>query len=72
MPEAKKPPQLPVGPPDLVFVCRMCTKLAEQLSQGADRCRLKCGGPKKGMAFPMYAGPLTDRWLESQPDPLTG
>lgn len=34
----EKPKHLPVGPPDLVLICRMCTRLAEQLEQGADRC----------------------------------
>lgn len=56
--------EFPVGPPDLAFVCRFCTKMGEQIKQGAQYCRLQCGGPKKGQTFPLYNGPLTDGWLE--------
>lgn len=41
----------------------MCVRLAEQIAQGADRCHLKCGGPRKGMLFPLYEGPLVESWL---------
>jgi len=58
-------PALPVGPGDLVFACRMCTKMAEQIAQGATHCQLAlCGGPRRGLAFPLYAGPLTDGWFK--------
>lgn len=62
MPE---PTALPVGDPHLFFVCRMCTRMAEQLAQGSETCRLDCGGPRKGKAYPLYAGPLTPSWIES-------
>lgn len=62
-PEAPK--QLPVtSVPGLIFICRMCERMAEQLAQGADKCHLDCGGPRRGRSFPLYKGPLTAGWLE--------
>jgi hypothetical protein len=59
------PPALPVKSiPGLIFICAFCERLADQLAQGADRCHLVCGGPRKGMDFPLYKGPLTPTWLE--------
>jgi len=62
---ANEQPALPVGDPHLFFVCRMCTRMAEQIEQGAEHCKLDCGGPRKGKAYPLYAGPLTPSWVES-------
>lgn len=49
---------LPIKDPSLFFICRLCTKMAAQWEKGETVCHLKCGGPKKGMDFPLYQGPL--------------
>lgn len=56
-------PALPVGDPSLYMVCRMCTRMAEQVEQGRINCHLECGGPRKGMAYPLYRGPLSVSWI---------
>ncbi len=56
---------LPVPDKSLYFVCRMCSRMAEQWAQGQKVCQLKCGGPKKGLAYPMYHGPMTGNYLKS-------
>lgn len=54
---------LPIPDDHLVFVCRYCTKLAEMWDKGEKVCHLQCGGPKKGMTFPLYQGPMTWSYL---------
>lgn len=54
---------LPIADPSLFFVCRLCARMAEQMAQGASVCRLACGGPRKGLVYPEYLGPLTASWL---------
>lgn len=50
---------LPVADPSLFFLCRLCTRMLEQIEKGIKVCQYECGGPKKGLAFPFYQGPLT-------------
>lgn len=59
------PGELPVPDRSLFFICRLCTKMGEQWDKGIKTCQLKCGGPRKGMAFPEYAGPMTPTYRES-------
>lgn len=54
---------LPVPDKSLFFTCRMCVRMAEQWEKGEKVCHLKCGGPRKGLTFPQYAGPLTATYL---------
>lgn len=56
---------LPVADPSLFFVCRFCTRMAEQMDKGQKVCALRCGGPRKGMTFPLYEGPVTRSFLKS-------
>jgi len=48
---------------EFIFLCKLCDRLHEQISNGADRCHLECGGPRKRMAFHSYKGPLTETWM---------
>jgi hypothetical protein len=57
------PEGLPVPIAGLFEVCRMCVRMAEQFGQGSENCALMCGGPSKGMAYPLYSGPLTAGWI---------
>jgi hypothetical protein len=54
---------LPVPDKALYFVCRMCRHMAEQWDKGEKVCHLKCGGPRKGLTFPLYSGPMTRSYL---------
>jgi len=54
---------LPLADKTLFAVCRFCERMAEQLAHGATRCLLACGGPTKGLAYPLYRGPLPRAWL---------
>ena len=56
-------PGLPVPIPGLFDVCRMCARMAEQFDRGFESCARMCGGPSKGMAYPLYSGPLTASWI---------
>jgi len=45
----------------LVFICKMCYRMAEAIENGKLDCGVAdCGGPIKGHAFPSYHGPLTN------------
>jgi len=55
-------PALPVADRSLFLVCRMCARMGEQAALGSAVCRLACGGPRKGLAYPEYRGPLLDSW----------
>ena len=57
------PAGLPVNIPGLFDVCKMCARMAEQFDRGSENCALMCGGPSKGMAYPLYSGPLTPSWI---------
>jgi hypothetical protein len=51
--------KLPVDIPDLVWLCRMCEKMAAAHALGHISCSaLNCGGPLGGNSFPEYTGPL--------------
>lgn len=56
---------LPVNDRSLFFICRMCTNMAEQWDKGQKVCQLKCGGPKKGMEYPLYKGPMTASFIQA-------
>ena len=62
---SEQPSGLPVADSSLYEICRLCTKMAEQVDRGLDSCRLDCGGPRKGKAYPLYAGPLSESWRRS-------
>ena len=55
---------LPVPAKELVFVCRMCSRMAEQWAKGQKTCNEPCGGPRKGMTFPLYSGPMTPSYIK--------
>jgi hypothetical protein len=38
--------------------------MVEQIEKEITVCQYKCGGPKKGLAFPFYQGPLTSGAIE--------
>ena len=56
---------LPIPAKELIFICRMCTRMAEKWAQGQTQCREQCGGPRKGMSFPMYSGPMTPSYIRN-------
>jgi hypothetical protein len=56
---------LPVPAKELVFICRMCPRMAEQWAKGQKNCHEQCGGPRKGMTFPMYNGPMTPSYIKN-------
>jgi hypothetical protein len=56
---------LPIPAKELIFVCRMCSRMAEQWAKGQTQCAEKCGGPRKGMTFPMYRGPMTSSYIRN-------
>ena len=56
---------LPVPAKELMFVCRMCSRMAEQWAKEQKTCNEPCGGPRKGMAFPMYRGPMTPSYIKN-------
>lgn len=58
-------PALPVADSSLYLICRMCTRMAEQVAKGLENCQLDCGGPRKGKAYPLYGGPLPESWRRS-------
>lgn len=62
---SEQPGGLPVADPSLYMVCRMCTRMAEQADRDVAQCLLDCGGPRKGKAYPLYAGPLPESWRRS-------
>lgn len=54
--------KLMVDDESLIWICRMCYKMAVAKEQGQDQCGVtQCGGPKKGHAFPGYRGPLKNK-----------
>lgn len=51
--------KLPVDIPDIVWLCRMCLRLAEARDLGGIACGVAdCGGPLSGNSFPKYSGPV--------------
>jgi hypothetical protein len=51
---------LPVQDPTLIWICRMCTKMARAKDSGTDECGVPdCFGPTRGGYFSGYEGPLT-------------
>jgi hypothetical protein len=56
---------LPVPDRSLMFICRFCANMAEQWDKKLTICQLKCGGPKKGLQFPLYKGPMTATFIQS-------
>jgi hypothetical protein len=56
---------LPIKDPSLFFICRLCTKMAEQIGRGETVCHHPCGGPRKGRAFPLYTGPMANATIET-------
>lgn len=62
---AGMPNNLPVPDLSLYFICRFCTNMAEQWDKGVKVCQLKCGGPKKGMSYPLYKGPMTAPFIQA-------
>lgn len=65
MPDSSATPAPLVADPSLFFICRMCARMADQIAQGSTVCRLACGGPRKGRAYPEYRGPLPPSWLRA-------
>jgi len=70
MTDAGTPHAFPVPIDNLFHICRFCRRMAEQWDHSgplpdpdAVACMLPCGGPSKGMFFPLYHGPLTDTWI---------
>lgn len=52
--------KLPVDVLDMVWLCRMCERMAEAHALGQESCGIpNCGGPLSGNSFPKYSGPLS-------------
>jgi hypothetical protein len=39
--------------------------MAAQWAKGHKTCNERCGGPRKGMTFPMYNGPMTPSYIKN-------
>jgi len=50
---------LPLDDFDVMWICRMCERLAQAKGQGGDSCGQDCSGPWRQDAFSRYKGPLT-------------
>ena len=49
---------LPTDDLSLMFLCRLCSHMAEAKEHGQDQCGQECGGPSRGMNFPCYKGQM--------------
>lgn len=51
---------IPVNDPTLMWICRVCERMAAVSDLGGDHCNESdCGSPLVGKAFPMYKGPFS-------------